>query len=227
MTQPPPKTIIDLRPKDPHPVPDQGARPTCLAMATTGAHDYLAAASGDEQRAAEALWWSATRLQGHANGASLTSVGKALEQTGQPEDSRWPYPDRRLTPTPEDPPVDCGSPPWRTAILSIVNVNGKRFEHELEAQLAAGRPVIVILEVTDAFDVPDAEGVIETPPRTAMSQGNHAVLAVGLCDLDSRGRHLIIRNSWGAEWAVGGHALLPLAYLVTHGVAAAVVLDRR
>ena len=224
MTQPVlPSAIIDLRPGNPPPAPDQGSRPTCLAMSITGAHDFLAAEAKEPSRAAEALWWSAVQMQGHARGTTLPVVRAALEQDGQPEDALWPYPTARLSPDPEQPPTSCGPSPWRVAAASAMDVRGSSFERDCEAHLAQGRPVVVIVQVTDEFAVPDPHGIIAVPARRAPSYGAHAVLVMGMRDIDVRGRYLIIRNSWGPHWGNAGYALLPLAYLATHGIQAAVV----
>lgn len=225
MKPPGPQSVsLDLRCQINHKPADQGPRPACLAIATTAAHDYLAAAKGDDNRAAESLWWAATRIEGHTGGLSLQSVGKALIDTGQPSELLWPYPSQLLTTDPEEPPAGCGNPPWRTAVLMEVARDWTSVEPEIEKSLIAGTPVIVILAVTDAFDSPEA-GRIASPPKKAPSRGNHAVLAVGLEEIEGHGRHLIVRNSWGPKWGVNGDAFLPLSYLATHGIKAAVLGD--
>lgn len=227
MSQPAlPSASIDLRPNTTPPAPDQGARPTCLAMAATGAHDSLAASVGEAPRSAEALWWSAVQIQGNTlNGTTIPTIRAALAQTGQPEDAVWPYPVERLTPQPESPPAACSAPPWRAGVLVAFAVGDGSFETTCESHLAAGRPVILILKVTDDFDSPNGSGVISAPGRRAANRGAHAVLILGMQDVDGLGRHLIIRNSWGPLWGVAGYALLPLRYVSTHGVQASVVLD--
>ena len=192
-------------------------------MATTGAHDWDAARHGEDPRAAEALWWAAAAVQGHARSSNFTSISAALAQSGQPSEASWPYPQGKLAAAPEEPSLACGAPPWRAA--SIAKLELKRDGHEaaVESRLGAGSPVILVLRVTDEFDQPDLNGVIAAPAAKAPNRGNHAVLAIGAREVDGAGRHLLIRNSWGPKWAVEGHALLPLRYLATHGLWAATV----
>ena len=42
--------------------------------------------------------------------------------------------------------------------------------------------------------------------------GGHAVLAVGYNDATKR---FLVRNSWGAKWAMKGYFTIPYAYLTT------------
>jgi len=225
VTQPQlPAAAIDLRDQRLSRCLDQGVRPICLAIAATAAHDFVAMAHGDEERAAEALWWAATMLQGHTRGLSLESVRTALAETGQPPETLWPYRATDLFPQPQEPPASCGEPPWRLAVITRVAENRKQFEREIEAHLLSGSPVIVILAVTDMFDRP-VQGIVGMPSPRAASRGNHAVLAVGVQDVLDRGRHLIVRNSWGPGWGVNGDGMLPMSYLGTHGIGAAVLTD--
>lgn len=224
MTQPVlPGADINLRAEFSWPAPDQGARPICLVMATTGAHDWDAARHGEDRRAAEALWWAAAAVQGHTRSSNFTSISAALMHSGQPSEASWPYPQGKVAAAPDEPPLACATPPWRTA--SIAKFELKRDDHEaaIESALGAGSPVILVLRVTDEFDQPDSDGVIAAPAAKSSSRGNHAVLAVGAREVDGYGRHLLIRNSWGPKWAVEGHALLPVRYLATHGLWAATV----
>lgn len=227
MSQPAlPRVDIDLRPPTPAAVPDQGSRPVCLPMAATGAHNVLAAVKGEAPRSMEALWWGASRLhQSPMVGTTTTHIGQALSRTGQPDEARWPYPQSRLDPTAEEPPPQCATPPWRTATLTTFAARDHQFEQRCESHLADGKPVVLIIQVTDEFYAPKSDGTIAIPPARAKSYGNHAVLVMGLLESQTGERHLLIRNSWGPMWGDAGYGLLPLGYLPRHGVEAAVVLD--
>jgi C1A family cysteine protease len=192
-------------------------------MAATGAHDWDAARHAEDVRAAESLWWATVAAQGHTRGADFASIAAALEQSGQPAEATWPYPRGKLSAAPDEPPLACGEPPWRTVSIAKIALKRDGYEAAIEATIRAGRPVIIVLKVTDDFDQPNAAGLIAAPSAKSPSRGNHAVLAVGLSELDIGERHLLIRNSWGPRWAVSGYAFLPTRYLATHGVWAAAI----
>jgi C1A family cysteine protease len=77
--------------------------------------------------------------------------------------------------------------------------------------LDGGTPVLLGLTVFDTFYRPDAAGHIADPPPGASARGRHAVLAVG-----HQTDELLIRNSWGTTWALGGYAWIGDGYVETH-----------
>jgi C1A family cysteine protease len=82
----------------------------------------------------------------------------------------------------------------------------------------------LILEVTTELVHPDADGEIAIPPITAAIGDYHSMLVVGVATEQRRSRRrLLLRNTWGALWGLGGYAWLPLAYLVTFAVDASVI----
>lgn len=215
----------DARAYLPAGVPDQGPRPLCLPFAFTGAHDALVAATGAPvaTHAPEALWWRCTSLGlTRPDGTLLSAVGDALADVGQPRLSDWPF-DPALGSGTQDPPTSCGPAPWETANWRHVDLARDGIEDELEDWLAAGYPVVLVLELTRSFLSPDVEGFVSTPPVHVEPGDYHAVLAVGAATHPARGRHLLIRNSWGAAWAVGGYCWLGPAYLAAFGPQAAVL----
>ena len=50
-----------------------------------------------------------------------------------------------------------------------------------------------------------------------MVLGGHAVMAVGYDEASSR---FLIRNSWGAQWGIGGYFTMPYGYLSNANLAA-------
>jgi hypothetical protein len=218
----PPVDLRDLLPDD---VPRQGMRPLCLPFALNGGHE---AARCDESEppmslAPEPLWWSCVQ-NGHASpgGTLLEHAGAALVDTGQVELEAWPY-NSQLGYGTEPPPAACGAPPWQRARWREVVLAHDGVEDEVEDLLFAGYPVLLVVEVTDAFDEPDPDGSVHTPSLRAAPGDYHAVLVVGAATDPDHGRRLLIRNSWGDTWGAGGYCWLPLTYLIAFAAQAAVV----
>ncbi|MDR1265528.1 MAG: C1 family peptidase [Propionibacteriaceae bacterium] len=172
--------------------------------------------------APEALWWYChQRGWASANGLTVPDVIAALRDSGQPGLALWPY-DPGLGAQTEDPPAPAeAARPWDRAELVRLRLAQDGVEAALEDNLAAGRPVLVGLQVTDQFYAPDADGRVELPDAKAVVHGGHAVTVVGAATLPGYGRHLLIKNSWGPDWGAGGYAFVPLDYLKRWGIDAA------
>ena len=56
-------------------------------------------------------------------------------------------------------------------------------------------------------------GVVPMPGPDERQLGGHEVLAVGY--LEDHPDHVLVRNSWGPDWGMGGYFLMPWAYLLS------------
>lgn len=217
---------IDLRPLIGRSVLDQGARPTCVPFATSTAHEALRSVQGYDpvHLAPEALWHHSTALgRTSADGMVLRDVDPALSESGQPGLDVWPYKDD-LGPDTEPPPPTAGTPPWHRARLAPLTLAHDGMERAVEEALTSSSPVILVVEVTDELWWPGDDGVIAVPNVRAATGGYHAVTCVGAATHPIHGRLLLVKNSWGEGWGLGGYAWLPLGYLVAFAVQAATVL---
>ncbi len=185
---------------------DQGVRPTCLVFAMSDAH---AAAKGPwEDLSCEYLYYHAKRRESAppTAGARPSFIRQALEHDGQPVEADWKY----LAAIPTDlalwmPPTKIGSV-YRRA--SSVLPGG--FD-EAWAKVEAGTPVLIVMTISDAFYMPDGDGVVNSAEASDPAR-RHAVIAL------ASGEHagvkcLLARNSWGETWGLQGHAWLAEPYL--------------
>jgi len=185
---------------------DQDLRPTCLAFAASDTHAALR--SPWASLSVEFAFHHAQRRAGRpvTMGATLPAMLKALEEDGQPIETGCPY--LPVVPPNWMPAADIG-PLFRRR-----GDNGGNTVGEIVAHLNTGRPVLVLLTLSSAFDFAASSGGIVDQQAGDPSNPHrrHAVVAVGHGLLGGKSI-VLIRNSWGDEWGEGGHAWLTEAYL--------------
>lgn len=200
-------------------VRDQGARPTCLAFAASDSHAGLRA--GWDPLSCEFAFYHAQRRAGRtvAQGAVLGAMLEALRIDGQPVEGGWPYLDAApADPAAWMPPNDVGERFARVGVAGGGDLAGVR------ANLAAGRPMLVLTMLSRSFFMP-VEGVVDAAPGEVPEPSQrHALVAVGA------GRVLgmpavLVRNSWGLAWGLDGHAWLTDRFLGPRLFATAALLE--
>lgn len=221
---------VDLRHVLTSDVRAQGPRPLCLPFSTSIAHEAARAtegASAAEALAVEPLWQHCVEAgrAGH-HGTTLRAVADAVERTGQPLETMWPYNDTLGAGTEPAPAPSAAT--FNTAVLFDVPLAHDGVDEDLEAVLTAGLPVILVLEVTQEFENPGVDGEIDVPSLSSPVNDYHAVTAVGAAtNAAGDSRRLLIRNSWGPGWGAGGHGWLPYDYLVAFAAQAAAIDPQR
>lgn len=224
-----PRPDVDLRGRIFSSLMSQGPRPLCVPISLSHAHDALGGSdpSVDTAKAPEAIWWHcAQRGQTHPDGMDLSHAGVALADSGQPPLREWPW-NPNLGYGTEVPPTATGAPPWQQARTLIFEPSHDGVEDRIEDALAAGYPLVLVVEVTHEFENPAPDGSIEVPDIRSPAGDYHAVLVVGCATDPVAGRRLLIRNSWSEAWGAAGYGWLPMDYLVANAVQAAVVVTQR
>ena len=189
------------------PARDQKGRETCLAFATSDAH---AGAIGGtwSPLSCEYLFYRAKQRDKTSphHGTTVPAIRAALEYDGQPAESAWPY----LSQLPTDlkqwkPPADAG-PLFRRSSGD----NGKAFDEVWDA-VEGDQPVLVGMTISDAFYMPEADGVIDSDEPPDLTR-KHAVVIVATGENGTK-RLLLARNSWGDTWGLSGYAWLMERYI--------------
>jgi C1A family cysteine protease len=216
---------VDLRAQFP-PVFHQGHLHSCTANAVVAVIQFLQQTGQHtvtEPLSRLFIYYNARKLRGTEGmdgGAHIRDALKSINAVGACDESHWPYP----WPHPADrdqlhalatyqPPERCyqGARRHQLRYLRL-----RRDLAHLKGCLASGYPFIFGFYMSEAFDQPapgpvTQGGVLPMPPPDEPLGAGHAVVAVGY---DDAHRTFLIRNSWGPDWGIGGHIMMPYAFLM-------------
>lgn len=190
---------VDLRPLTTD-IRDQGRRGTCLAHATTAAHEF---GRGEcVPLSVEYLHHFASG--GREDGASFDKVMDVMRGQGQPVE------------------IDCryqsSQPPkgWAPSIgLQVFKADLKVYSPSVDHVLSilrSGRMAVIGISIPDSFYRPQSPWVIESDGPI---RGLHAVTCVGL-GVNEIHELILVRNSWGASWGDQGCCWLTRNFLERH-----------
>ena len=177
-----------------------------MAFAASDAHSF--ARGNTSPLSVEYAYFYAVQKRANTDrttGVSFDAMSEAIADDGQPLESGWPY-FVNLT------AGDAWAPPKEPGDLfhrSVTKLTGGFAD--IAASLDAGRPVIVVMNISISFFNPVPNQVLPaliSEPRI----NTHAVIAVG------RGKStsdpcLLLRNSWDTGWGDGGYAWVHDDYL--------------
>ncbi len=139
-------------------------------------------------------------------GVYVRDAIKAVVRHGDCPEALWPYIEKRYA---TRPPKKCYD-----AALKYKAVEYYRIHRKLEdmlACLASGYPFVFGFTAHQKFeDAVKKTGALEMPAAREKVIGKHAVLAVGY---DDPARRLVVRNSWGPRFGLGGYFTMPYGYL--------------
>jgi C1A family cysteine protease len=147
------------------------------------------------------------------SGAHLRDGIKSLNKQGICPEKDWTYndssaPGAKFT---QKPPASCYATALNNQILSYWKVTIAL--SSIKGCLAEGYPFAFGFTVYESFFSPQVakKGIMPMPDiATEQVMGGHAVLAVGY---DDKKQMVLVRNSWGKTWGLGGYFWMPYAYI--------------
>jgi Papain family cysteine protease len=214
------------------PIRHQGNRGTCVAHAVCALAECLIFRCTDERLdlSEQFLYWNAKEHDGKPleEGTLIETAVELSVSDGNCLETIWPY-----EPEPEPGNEGQGPPTFDAApdaLKRCLNADEPVTERSPKAvcdALDERKPVALSVPVYQNWDGNTAVntlGELPMPLPTSKRVGGHAMCAVGYgADPEmAGGGYLILRNSWGSDWAPGsrfapGHALLPFLYLELYG----------
>lgn len=213
------------------PVEDQGSLNTCTACAGVGLLEYFAKRTfGEFEDLSPLFLYKAARDLRHRFGdvgAPLRDIMRSMILFGVSPERYWPY---QLENLDRDPPALCYSYAQNYQTLKYFRLDrADRSARDLllmvKAVLAAGFPCMFgFTAYTSIHNQENVKyGYIPFPDRKRdRVVGGHAVIAVGYNDYKripyydgtERAGAVLVRNSWGPEWGLGGYGWLPYDYIL-------------
>lgn len=191
---------VDFRPKL-GPVRDQGTRQTCLAHASSVAHEH-SRGSGLTLSPEYLHFFAVTGRS--SGGRTIDGLVNALKRAGQSTEADCPY-------LSSDPPKGW-KPPGALRVFRCASEPKFPSAAEVERALKAGSIPVLGISLPEPFFLPSPPWII---PARGSLRGLHAVAAVGIAAHGSI-KLILVRNSWGADWGDGGHAWLDFDFIGQH-----------
>jgi len=213
--------IVDLR-SHCSPVFDQGELGSCTANALCGALEYLENKDRDLEINGFAslsrlfLYFNERAIEGTVTedgGAALRDGIKVLANVGVCDEATWPYVIQAFAVRPPQPAYDQ-SANRKISAYAAVPQDIQSIKHTL----ASGYPIVFGFQVFENFESPQVamSGVASMPQLGEPCHGGHAVLMVGY---NNTSQYVLVRNSWGPNWAQQGYFWLPYAYVTNPSLA--------
>lgn len=205
---------VNLSPICP-PIFDQGQLGSCTSQALAGNLDYLEERNNETNPKAYTdlsrlfIYYNERVIEGTTKqdaGAELRDGIKALVKYGTCPESLWTYTNKNLFKKPTTAAYKAALNSKITSYSRITTLD------DMKNCLAAHYPFVFGFTVYDYFESDEMakKGILKMPKASESVLGGHAVLCVGYNDKTKR---MLVRNSWGKDWGLGGYFWMPYEYI--------------
>jgi len=206
--------FVDLRALCP-PVYNQGNIGSCTANALGAAFQYEEIKQGRDNFIPSRLfiYYNERAMEGSINedaGAMIRTGIKTMVKDGVCPEINWQYVENKF----KIKPCNCA---YKIALDNQVLEYLRISPHTLQSVkecLADGYPIAFGFMIYESMMTQEVArtGYVPVPNASERPVGGHAVMAVGY---DDSKKALLVRNSWGNAWGIGGYFYLPYWYITT------------
>jgi len=157
------------------------------------------------------IYYNERVLEGTVNedaGAMIRDGIKTMVKEGVCPEDMWPYRTGKFR---KRPPQECYTEALNHQVLEYQRITPHTL-YEVKHALHMGHPISFGFMIFESMMTDDVArtGVVPMPRPGEQPMGGHAVLAVGY---DDKRNALLVRNSWGSSWGIGGYFWLPYEYV--------------
>jgi len=211
--------LVDLRAQCP-PVYNQGNIGSCTANALGAAFQFEQMKQNKPNFIPSRLfiYYNERAMEGTINedaGAMIRDGIKTMNKEGVCPESMWQYIESKFR---DKPCSQCYKAALDNQVLEYLRLSPHTL-YEVKHCLSDGYPVAFGFTIFESFMIEEVArtGIAKVPQVNESPIGGHAVLAVGY---DDSKQALIVRNSWGVEWGLGGYFYLPYSYVTEPNLSA-------
>jgi len=221
------ETNIDLS-HDFTPIKSQGPVGACTTFAVTAVYEYILKKNdrADHDLSERFLYYNSRETDGRLDkeGVPISTAIRSIGDKGICSEEKWPYSFEEYNTKPSDDAYqDAELRKIKKALNIVLTDNQDENRDALRSAIAEGYPVIISLNLFDAFDHIGSDGMVPIPlPGDLILQRDNAESrtssphAMVACGYDDKNQVFLVRNSWGERFGKNGYCYIPYAYICNH-----------
>lgn len=221
------ETNIDLS-HDFTPIKNQGPVGACTTFAVTAVYEYILKKNdrADHDLSERFLYYNAREADGRLDkeGVAISTAIRSIGDNGICSEEKWPFSFDEYNTKPSDEAYqDAVSRKIKKALNIVLTDNQDENRDALRSAISEGYPVIISLNLFDAFDHIGSDGMVPVPSpgdlilqrddAESRTSSPHAMVA---CGYDDKNQVFLVRNSWGERFGKNGYCYIPYAYICNH-----------